>query len=289
MERHPRRLLHDGSLRRPGDRQQSLFAFLVAVLLPFEAIFPLPRYSFFYADPALLAVGLLSCWAMARATVGRYAILSLASCLCFFWSPTNGVACIVALVGLLVVQLLAAEDRRAPRRALGVFLAAAAAVLSLYVAALVLHQRPLVENLRLVLAFGRAESLIGGLPAMIKDFDALAIFQYVVLPGIGVCYLAKLARQVIERRPLDRSGQLLGFLTFASFVLFARALGRHTLSALYQPFFFAFLALAGLMAAGSRPAEGAGARSRSPATGRSLVPGSASRWPRISSCSRCGQ
>jgi hypothetical protein len=224
------------------------FALLVAVLLPIESIFPLPQYSFFYAEAGLLAVGLLGAWTLARPSTARYAILSLSCFLCFFWTPTSGVASILAVFALLVLTLITTRhDRRSAWRGLGVFALTGAGVLLAYLLLLVVRGQPVFDTLRLVRAFMQADPLIGGRPSVIKDFDTLAFFQYVALPGIGLLYLVRLARHAIERRPLDHIERILAFLTIVSFVLFARTLTRHGITERYQPFFFPFLALAWLM------------------------------------------
>jgi hypothetical protein len=220
-----------------------LFAFAVAALLPIEAILPLPQYSFFYAEPGLLAVALLACLVLAKPSVGRYVLLSLAAFLCFFWTPTSGVASIAAVLGLLVVGWFTARDRRPIARGLGVFAATGAAVFIVYVLVVALRGQPVLETLRLIRAFMQADPLIGGRPSVLEKFDSLAFLQYVILPGIGLVYLAKLARHALDRRPLDRVEGLLAFLTLVSFVLFARTLTRHGISERYQPFYFPLLAL----------------------------------------------
>jgi hypothetical protein len=225
-----------------------LFALLSAVLLPIEAIFPLPQYSFFYAEAGLLGVGLLGAWTLARPSTARHCVLSLSCFLCFFWTPTSGVASILAVLALLVLTLITTPgDRRGAWRGLGVFALTGAGVLLAYLLILMARGQPVFDTLRLVRAFMQADPLIGGRPSVIKDFDTLAFFQYVALPGIGLLYLVRLARHAIERRPLDRLEQILAFLTIVSFILFARTLTRHGITERYQPFFFPFLGLAWLM------------------------------------------
>jgi hypothetical protein len=220
-----------------------LFAFAVAALLPIEAILPLPKYSFFYAEPGLLAVGLLACIVLARPSTWRYALLSLGTFLCFFWTPTSGVASIVAVFGLLVLGLVTTRERRPLWRGLAVFVGTGVAVFVLYVLVLALRGQPVLETLRLVRAFMQADPMIGGRTTVIEKFDASAFVQYLILPGIGLVYLARLARHAIERRPLTHVERLLGFLTLVSFVLFARTLTRHGIIERYQPFYFVLLAL----------------------------------------------
>jgi uncharacterized membrane protein YgdD (TMEM256/DUF423 family) len=243
-----------------------LFAFAATMVLPIDAIFPLPVYSAFCADPVSIGVGLLLFWAIKRPSARRYVILSSAACLCFFWTPASGVASLASSLVVLVVDCLTADDRRAARRGLGVFVATGACLFTGYVLVLVLRQRPVIETLRLVLAYIRADPTLGSRAAIINQFDALAFFQYIVLPAIGLIYLAKLALHVFERRPLGGVEVMLGFLTLSSFVLFARTLARHCLIETYQPFFFPFLAMVALMPgsfnrkvlARERPGESAG-------------------------------
>jgi hypothetical protein len=220
-----------------------LFAFAVAALLPIEAILPLPKYSFFYAEPGLLAVGLLTCLVLAKPSTWRYALLSLGTFLCFFWTPTSGVASIVAVFSLLVLGWITTNDRRPVARGVAVFVGTGAAVFALYVLVLALRGQPVLETLRLVRAFMQADPLIGGRATVIEKFDASAFVQYLILPGIGLVYLARLARHAIERRSLTHVERLLGFLTLVSFVLFARTLTRHGIIERYQPFYFVLLAL----------------------------------------------
>jgi hypothetical protein len=224
-----------------------LFAFLVAMLLPIEAIFPLPVYSYFFAEPALLGVGLLMCWTLGRPTRARYIILSVSTYLCFFWTPASGVVCIAAVFALLLLDCVTRSDRSLARRGLGLFVATGAAVFIAYSAVLLACHRPVFETLGLVRAFIRADPMIGGRAFIIDQFDTIAFFQYVALPGVGLIYLIGLARHAIERRPLGRVDLLLGFLALASFALFVRTLSRHSLYERYQPFFFPFLALAAFM------------------------------------------
>jgi hypothetical protein len=221
-----------------------LFAFAVAAFVPIEALMPLPKYSFFYAEPGLLAVGLLACLVLARPSLVRYVLLSLAAFLCFFWTPTSGVASIAAVLGLLVLEWVTAmHDRRRIVRGIVAFAATGAAVFVVYVLVLVLRGQPVLETLRLIRAFMQADPLIGGRPRVIDGFDALAFLQYVILPGIGIVYLAQLVRHALERRRLDGAQRLLAFLTLVSFVLFARTLTRHGITELYQPFYFPLLGL----------------------------------------------
>ncbi len=223
------------------------FAFALAMLLPIEALLPLPQYSFFYAEPSLLAIGLMSWWALKRPSLLRHACVSGAAFVSFFWTPTSGVAAIASVFGLLVLQLFTARDRQLARRALAVSALTGAGVFLAYLLVLLACRRSVPEVLGLVRSFIQAETMIGGYPAVIYSFEALAFFQYVALPGIGLVYLAKLARHALERRPLGRADHLLAFLTLASFVLFARTLSRHGLVERYQPFYFPFVAIALLM------------------------------------------
>jgi hypothetical protein len=222
------------------------FAFVAAMLLPIEALFPFPQYSFFYAEPALLGVGLLALWVLARPTPRRHALLSAAAFFCFFWTPTSGVASILAVLGLLVLACITGPERRAAVRGGAVFVATGAALFATYLLVLLMCGRPVLDTLSLIRAFMQADPLIGGRTEVIQNFDVYAFLQYVLLPGIGLLYLGKFARHALDRRPLDRVEQLLCFLTLASFVLFARTLTRHAIVEKYQPFFFPFLALAAL-------------------------------------------
>jgi len=224
-----------------------LFAVCVATLLPIEALFPVPQYSFFCAEPGLLLVGLLVYRVLARPSLRGYALLSASTFLCFFWTPTSGVACIASVFALLSLSFITARDRRVARRGLEVFAATGALVLVLYAVTLLGRGQPLFETLRLVKTFIQADPMIGGRVSVIERFDSLAFFQYLILPAVGLLYLGRLARHALERRPLDRVEQLLGFLALASLVLFARTLTRHGLIERYQPFYFPFLALALLM------------------------------------------
>jgi hypothetical protein len=224
-----------------------LFAFTVAALLPIEAVLPLPKYSFFYAEPGLLAVGLLACLVLAQPSTRRYALLSLATFLCFFWTPTSGVAAIVAVLFLLVLGLVTTKERRPAWRGLAVFVGTGAAVFAVYVIVLGVRGQPVLETLRLIRAYMQADPLIGGRAVAIERFDAAAFVQYLILPGIGLVYLARLARHAIDRRPLTHVDRLLGFLTLVSFVLFARTLTRHGIIERYQPFYFVLLALCAWM------------------------------------------
>jgi hypothetical protein len=245
------------------------FAFMVAALLPIEAILPLPMYSFFYAEPGLLAVGLLACLVLdtrrgrgsSPSSLWGYALLSLAASLCFFWTPTSGVASIVAVLGLIVLGLITASDRRPLWRGLAVFVATGLAVFVAYALVLALRGRPVFETLGLIRAFMQADPLIGGRATVLDKFDTPAFVQYLILPGIGLVYLARLACHAIERRPLGHVERLLGFLTLVSFVLFARTLTRHGILERYQPFYFVLLALCVWMPRGSRaPLSPLGAR-----------------------------
>ena len=224
-----------------------LFAVCVATLLPIEALFPVPQYSFFSAEPALLLVGLLVYRVFDRPSFRGYTLLSAITFLCFFWTPTSGVACIASVFALLLLSFITAKDRRAARRGLKVFAATGALVFVLYAVTLLARGQPLFETLRLVKTFIQADPMIGGRVSVIERFDSLAFFQYLILPGIGVLYLGGLARHALERRPLARVELILGFLALASLVLFARTLTRHGLIERYQPFYFPFLALALLM------------------------------------------
>jgi hypothetical protein len=224
-----------------------LFAFVVAALLPIEAVLPLPMYSFFYAEPGLLAVGLLACLVLDKPSNRRHVFLSLATFLCFFWTPTSGVASVVAVFSLIAVNCVTASDRGPALKGLAAFLATGAGVCVAYVLLLTLCGQPVLATLRLIRAFMQADPLIGGRPEVIDRFDAPAFVQYLILPGIGLVFLAQLARHVIDRRPLDRVGRLLGFLTLVSFVLFARTLTRHGIVERYQPFYFVLLGLCAWM------------------------------------------
>lgn len=224
-----------------------LFAFLVAALLPLEAVLPLPLYSFFYAEPGLLAVGLLACVVLRRPTIGGSVLLSLATFLCFFWTPTSGVASIAAVLGLIVLGLVTTGERRPLWHGLAVFVATGVVVFAAYLLVLLLRGQPVLDTLRLIRAFMQADPLIGGRPSVLKQFDAPAFVQYLILPGIGIVYLTRLARHALERRPLAHADRLLAFLTAVSFVLFARTLTRHGIIERYQPFYFVFLALCAWM------------------------------------------
>jgi hypothetical protein len=223
------------------------FAVCVLALLPFEAIFPLPEYSYFYAEPGLLLVGLLLDGVFRRPSPQRYALLSAVTFLCFFWTPTSGVACILSVFALLLLSLITDGDRRVAWRGLGVFAATGLLVFALYGVALLVAGQPLLGTLRLIKAFMQADPLIGGRASVIRQFDSRAFVQYLLLPGIGLLYLGTLARHAIERRPLQRVERMLGFLALVSFVLFARTLTRHGLVERFQPFYFPLLALALLM------------------------------------------
>ena len=225
-----------------------LFAFAVAALLPLDTIMPRPAYSYFYAEPGLLGVGLLACVVISRPSLYRYVLLSGATFLCFFWTPTSGIASIAAVLSLLVLELITtSRDRKPAWQGLMVFAATGAAVAVVYALVLVLRGQPVLETLRLIRAFMQADPLIGGRPTVIERLDAWALFQYVLLPAIGLVYLAQLARHALDRRPLEHASRLLGFLTLVSFVLFARTLTRHGLIERYQPFYFPLLALCAWM------------------------------------------
>jgi hypothetical protein len=261
-----------------------LFAFAVAALLPIESILPLPKYSFFYAEPGLLAVGLLACLVLARPSTWRYALLSLGTCLCFFWTPTSGVAAIIAVLGLLVLGLITTTERRPAWRGLAVFAATGIGVFALYMLVLLVSGQPVLETLRLIRAYMQADPLIGGRAMAIDKFDAEAFVQYLLLPGIGLVYLARLARHAIDRRPLTHVDRVLGFLTLVSFVLFARTLTRHGIIERYQPFYFVLLALCAWMprhrAAPLTPLDGSPAPDgrRSPLAARFWQRASARAW-----------
>jgi hypothetical protein len=210
------------------------FAFALAILLPMDSL---------YAEPAFLGIGLLTCWALNRPSPRRYASLSVASFFCFFWAPTIGVASILSVFILLVFSVITSKDRRPAQLGLGIFVATGMGVFFAYILLLVACGRPVLETLRLILAFIQADPMVGGRATIIHDFQALAFFQYVVLPGVGMLYMVQLARKVIERRPFDRLDHLLGFLTLASFVAYARTLSRHGLVESYSSFFFPLLAM----------------------------------------------
>jgi hypothetical protein len=234
-----------------------LFAFVVALLLPIDSIFPLPMYSYFCAEPTVLAAGLLACWVAKRPSPLRYALLASMAALCFFWTPANGVAVIAAVLALLLLDCRVAVDRALARRGLFVFVATGVGIFFAYALVLVASSRPVFETLHLILAFIRADPMVAARGIMIERFDAMAFFQYIVLPGIGLLYLGKLVRHAIERRPLDRVSRILGFLTLVSLVMFMRAFNRHSLLERYQPFFFPLLALVALMMPGAAGAAGA--------------------------------
>ena len=223
---------------------QPLFALAVVTLLPVQGVFPLPQHSFFYADPILLGSALLLCWAQQRGRPARRAVvLALAAALSCFLTPTNGVACVIAALALLLFA--GVSDRQAESwRRLALFLGTGAAVALLYVTVLYLSGHPVLDTLQLARAFVRADPMIGGRESVLSDFQTLALWQYLALPGIGVLYLVTLGRHALDRRPLTRREQLLAFLVLTSFVLFARTLTRHTLLERYQAFFFPLLGLA---------------------------------------------
>jgi hypothetical protein len=248
-----------------------LFAFVVALLLPVESIFPLPMYSYFCAEPTVLAAGLLACWVSRRPSTPRYAILAGMSALCFIWTPASGVSVIAAVLALLLLDCMVAADRAVARRGLLVFVATGVGIFVAYALVLVASSRSVFDTLGLVVAFIRADPMVAGRGVMIERFDAMAFFQYIVLPGIGLLYLGKLMRHAIERRPLDRVSRILGFLTLVSLVMFMRTFNRHSLLERYQPFFFPFLALVAFMMPSARGAaspavsqivEGVGAAAR---------------------------
>jgi hypothetical protein len=219
-----------------------LFAAGLTALVPIEALFPLPRHSYFYAEPTVLALALLVVWTLRDPTRRRLIWLALATFASFVWMPSSGVACLAGGISLLGLVVVTSSDRAVARRALGAFAAVGLAGLVIYLVALLLRHRPLGDSFRLVLGFFRSEALIGGLPSVLRGFGTMAFFQYILLPAVGFCYLACLARRAIDRRPLRDDQLVLAFITVASFVLFARALSRHGLIEHYQPFFFPFLA-----------------------------------------------
>jgi hypothetical protein len=224
------------SLYRP------LFALAVATLLPVQALFPLPQHSFFYADPMLLGMALLVCWVQRRRP-GWTVALGLAAAFGCFLTPTNGVAGVIAALALLLYACVS-ERRVESWLRLALFVGTGVAVGLLYVGVLSLSRHPVLDTLQLARAFVRADPMVGGRENVLSNFQTLAIWQYLLLPGIGALYLVALGRAALDRRPLTRSEQILAFLTVTSFVLFARTLTRHTLLERYQAFFFPLLGLA---------------------------------------------
>lgn len=212
---------------------------LLTVLFPVNAIFT----TGYLAHSMLLFPMLLLYWTLQKPARGRWFWFWLGLLGISLWRPAFGGAALPAALFILMPYILFGPGRLQWRQILGwaaaVFLAAG----GFYTALLLLKGRPVAETFALIQQYMRADGAISGYAEIIRQLDAMALFQYFLLPLVGVAYLLHYLFQWFRPAPVQTKTYAACFLAAISLGMLSRGFTRHGLIELYLPYFFAFLAL----------------------------------------------
>ena len=218
-----------------------LSALLITMLLPVNAFLPLNNN---YATLILPALGLFLLTRQPRAWKDGV-LLWLICILALLWRLDFGIAVTAAYLLLLGLQILqrAMVHRSSLLQDIGVAAASFAIVFGssilVYFLAVLLAGESIPENLITNFHFIRILAPAMSPPELVDKFSALAVFQYVLLPGIALFYLGySLYRVFFRKEAVSTVGWIMVFLGVVSLLLSFRSLQRHALVERYDPYLF---------------------------------------------------
>ena len=194
-------------------------------------------------------VGLILIWSLKKLTFKRMLLLWLSCLFLIAWRIDFGIVSFGSAGTIILISILQMYVRKESisKMVLIVFKSLLIALMLALTSLIVLSRvgsESFVTIIMQILEFIKFQAQVQGLPNIITSYSPISVFQYLILPLIGVFYvLYYLYRVFFERgRPIPGYKTLLLYVAIFSLVISVRSVQRQTLAVIgYNPYLFAFL------------------------------------------------
>lgn len=227
----------------------SFFASILISFLPVIGIFGgqgfvygyskiLPTTYYFFA----FLPGLLMVWLLNQISFKRMLVLWISCILLAAWRVDFGIVATLSCI-LILLTINLKTNFKTLFRSFGLILTIS---LVLFGSLCMIYGKNITEILIQIFMFVKIQAQSQGLINVINNLSPIVIFQYVLLPLVGVFYILYYLTNMnkFQSHVHSKYKFLLIYLAIFSIIISVRSVQRHTLSVMgYNPYLFAFLIL----------------------------------------------
>ena len=237
----------------------SFFSGLLITFLPIIGIFggqalvygygkSLPTTYYFMP----LSIGLILIWALRKLNFKSTLILWLSCLIMVVWRIDFGISSFVS-AGLVLFVSIVNNQTSLSKKISVLKIAIRSFITSLIIGFLVLYTLCRIESVSILVVISQIFQFImfqgqaQGLIQVINSYSPISIFQYLILPSVGVFYILNFIMLTAKHgfKKIAEYKTLLVFIASFSIIIFIRSFQRQTLAIMgYNPYLFAFLAIA---------------------------------------------
>ncbi len=210
-----------------------LFSLLVIGLLPVGTYF----YSGYYFS---LIPFIAMYWLLKKPTFFRFNLFWCVILFTGLWTPAFGAGVLPSSIVILLLYHSLNKEVKWKNTVLSLFIVMGSSFI-LYLILLVMRGKSVLDTFTLIINYMKADSANFGHVNIIKDYNALAVFQYFILPSISLFYIAFTVIKMLKRDTLKSNMYILLFMSICSLILLLRGFARHGLIEMYNPYYFVLL------------------------------------------------
>lgn len=218
-----------------------LFARFVDHRSAFVVLFFLPTYHLLHPYYVLLVLPLIALNGKERGILRWLLFWSLILFL-YGWRVDFGLATTAAATFMLLARFWSEPDWPVIRNALlGFALVFGSAALLFVVLCGLRGQAPLYIVAQ-SLSYIQVQNQAAALPSIIQGVDLAAALQYILLPLVGVVYVAYFSAGILGGKKVSHLQGVVAFIAVVSLVLSSRSLNRHShFEGVFNPYFFTLI------------------------------------------------
>ena len=217
-----------------------LFSLLTVTILPLIVMGIGGRYEYVIYFVSIFIPTLCLSWTLSKPGFFRFGIFWVSVLFIALWMPSLSKGVIFAAIFVLSGYHLLNKETSWRKSFFSFILINGFAIL-IYTLLVVLKNKSLLDNLILIKSMATTNGLIGSYSSFFGEFSFLVVFQYFILPAIGLIYIIMFIIKIFKQQRLQKSHYMLVFLSVFSLVYFQRGFERHCLLEEYNPYLFVFL------------------------------------------------
>jgi hypothetical protein len=226
-----------------------IFASIIITFYPFLGIFGGKSLNYGYNSDFTITYYLLPlfiaavfAWLIAKRTRVRLITLWLSVIAIGLWRIDFGIAAIISLVFLIIIEARNEEFRKSLPGFLKPTVIFFGGIFSIFIFTSILKSENPVNLLSLIIFFVKIQSQSQGLLSIAAGITQVSFWQYFILPAVSVFYIVYYIYVNFSVKKTNTTQLLLVFVAIISLVISIRSVQRQSLATIgYNPYLFGFL------------------------------------------------
>jgi hypothetical protein len=207
----------------------------------FVVLFFLPTYHLLHPYYALLVLPLVALNGNERG-IGRWLFFWGLIFSLFLWRVDFGLVTTVAAAFMLLARFWSEPEWSRIRNCFVASVLVFGSAALLFVTLCSLRGQAPLEVIAQSLSYIRVQNQTAALANIVQGVDVAAAMQYVLLPLVGVTYVAYFSAGVLAGKKVTHLQGVVAFLAIVSLVLSSRSLNRHShFEGVFNPYFFTLI------------------------------------------------